>query len=101
MSTLYTSLQEHEREVERIRAEKGDQAAEEHSASFVGAGLGGAGGMLTGAAVGTAFAPGVGTVIGAGAGYLAGAATNNDRTYADNARSAVKAAGKLLGFIHR
>ena len=99
MSTLYTSLQDHQKDVARIRAEKGDEAAEEYSASFTGAGLGGAGGMATGAAIGTAVAPGVGTVVGGVVGWVAGAATNNDKSSSDNLRSAGKAAARIAGFF--
>ena len=78
--------------VERVRAEHGDEAAEkyerEQAHAMVGGHFAGAAGALSGAAIGSVILPGVGTVVGGVIGLVAGIARGvGDKSLTDNAKT--------------
>lgn len=89
-------LDEMRRNVERVRAEEGDEAAEAYErrqrAGVIGGHIAGAAGAMTGAAIGSAIFPGIGTVIGGVIGLFAGITHGvKDETTADNVYTALGA----------
>ncbi len=85
------SMYEIHREVERVRAEQGDEAADRMGHSIIGGTWGMVGGAAAGAAVGSVV-PGLGTAVGAVVGGAVGLFKGvQDETLADNARTGISA----------
>ncbi|MGL4312395.1 MAG: hypothetical protein ACRCSO_00260 [Sphingomonas sp.] len=82
--------------VERVRAEQGDAAAEkferEQAHGVIGGHIAGTAGALSGAAIGSMILPGVGTVVGGVIGLIAGITRGvGDRSLKDNVKTTLSA----------
>lgn len=100
--SLYAGLQELRQSVESARSQGGDEAARQVECQQLGISLGMLSGAIQGAVIGTAIVPGIGTTIGYVAGALAGIKMSDDKTPADNIRSAfglAKSAIAVTGMI--
>jgi len=86
-------------DIEEARKKGGEAAAKEASHKHVGSIIGMGSGMMTGGLIGSVI-PVFGTAIGAlVGGFLGGLAGLEDKTGADNLRSAGKVAVKAAGYL--
>lgn len=99
LSSIYDTVQRTHHEIKKAKARGDHKAASEALHSTTGMGLGMCSSAAAGAAVGSVI-PGVGTVVGCFVGGVIGLVNGvNDKTAADNVKTAWKGAKRLKDLL--